>query len=152
MKAQRFIDVEEVNPPSSILEKRKKDVLQAVEGDEKLKKQLALNEARDLVTLLENELDEFPEAKWNKPSTWIQYSASELRRGDAIRIEDSGVLHTYIYLHKMAWWRSKTANILIGHKDNPDKQKRIGEFDFVHAFKGYMTEQSIARMGGLGLW
>lgn len=141
---------------SSIIEERKREVndyflKQEAKTSTKLattqSKKAELAQLETMVDVLRTELNVYVEPKWDKPMGWMQYCASELNPGDGIRIEDSGVLHTYIYVQKMSWWRSKTANILIHHRDNPDRRKRIGENDFVFGYKGYMSQQQLAKMG-----
>jgi hypothetical protein len=101
------------------------------------------NDALALYESLSMELDIETEPKYNAPNTWSYYSVQELQRGDAMLID--GVI--YVYLEKMAWWRSKTANILVAQHHNPDKQKRVGEVDFVYAYKGYVLAKQMAKIG-----
>lgn len=100
-------------------------------------------EALAIYEKMSAELDVYEEPKWSKPNSWSYYSANELSRGDGLLID--GVV--YVYLAKLAWWRNKTANILIAQHHNPDKQRRIGELDFVYGFKGYVMHQQMARLG-----
>lgn len=101
------------------------------------------DEALAVYESLSMELDLETEPKYNAPLTWSFYSAKELQRGDALIIDGA----IYLYLDKLAWWRNKTANILVAHHDNPDNQKRIGEVDFVYAYKGYVLAKQMAKVG-----
>lgn len=101
------------------------------------------DEALAVYEKLSMELDIETEPKYNAPNTWSYYSVNELTRGDALLIDGA----IYIYLQKLAWWRSKTANVLVAQHHNPDKQKRVGELDYVYAYKGYVLAKQMAKVG-----
>lgn len=101
------------------------------------------DQALQIADELAAELELYQEPRYNLPTTWMLYSVSELERGDALQID--GVI--YVYLKRLAWWRNKIANVLVAQHHNPDKQKRIGDLDFVYGFKGYVRHQQLAKMG-----
>lgn len=108
-------------------------------------------EALAIYETLSAELDVFVPVDYKKPNTWSYYSVSELERGDALQVGNV----IYIYVKKLAWWRNKTANVLVAQTYDPSKQKRVGELDYVLGFRGYVRHQQMERMGinmnGLGI-
>lgn len=136
-KLDKYLSSQLKNEPSREVEK----VVQQVAARRDMEKMR--QEALAVYEKLSMELDVETEPIYSAPNTWSYYSVKELSRGDAMLIDGA----IYVYLEKMAWWRNKTANVLVAQHHNPDKQKRIGEIDFVYAYKGYVLAKQMAKMG-----
>lgn len=132
-------DLEDLDGDAKLIEKREqqdKHIEQLAEAG------LVRAKAKEIVRALENHLG-VTEISWDRPYSWELTNASELQPGDGVLLKST----KFIVIKRMAWWRSKTANILCSQETDPTKYLRIGTIDIVQAYKGYVNAKRKAQWG-----